>query len=274
MLQLFPNLSQCVSRVCDLLGERDTWKVVSHNVTYVSGVFRPKEVEPSVTRVWCHHRASSFTAVTRPQLLFFATFFFLRISTVFPCAYFPPSWSPLLLGGGVGVCWLLCVYRFFFFFYEWDVLFTPCAISVPCADDEHIKCDHTTSSSVISLPLIGWGSPLVVKSLHLQGGCQCVCLVGGLVEDTQSSYVSGYACGFDCSGPFLRKLIKHPVALWGREKCSFSFSKYCHRAASAESNCCCSFPAFTCVWHKWSHMKHHDQRGSTVLLSLKTHTKE
>lgn len=53
----------------------------------------------------------------------------------------------------------------------------------------------------------------VVKSLHLQGGCKCVCLVGGLVEDTQSSCVSAYACGSDCRGPFLRKLIKHPVTL-------------------------------------------------------------
>lgn len=97
----------------------------------------------------CSHTSAATFLLLQFRPFFLSCVFF----RVFLCACFPPSLSLLLLGRGVGVRWLFLFYRFFF--YEWDVLFTPSAISVLCADDEHIKCDHTTSSSVISLPLIG-----------------------------------------------------------------------------------------------------------------------
>lgn len=159
-----------------------------------------------------------------------ASFFFLAsplcvlcISSAFPCKYSPPSLSPLLLGRGVGVRWLLCVCRFSFFLWMRCVVYSLCYFCTVRWWWTHKVWPHHflhchLASSWLAVALLS-----VVKSLHLQGGCKCACLVGGLVEDTQSSCVFAYACGSDCRGPFLRKLIKHPVTMWERGKKRYVF---------------------------------------------------
>lgn len=127
MLQLFPYLSACASRVCDLLGNRHTWKLASHNVTSAFWCFpthRSGRVGDGV--VMSSSSVRLRYSHTSPQLLFFffcrfvfrrPPFSVLRISAAFPCAFFLLSWAPLLLGSGVGVRWLVFAFFFSLFFF-------------------------------------------------------------------------------------------------------------------------------------------------------------
>lgn len=109
----------------NLSSKCENWKVVSHPVTWVSGVFQTEEVELAVTRMWCHHQAVYLVSHAISLCLPFFTLvsvFFLCLFLHFclsVCASVCPHYSPclylLLLHCRVGVC---------FFFYEWDVLFT------------------------------------------------------------------------------------------------------------------------------------------------------
>lgn len=245
MLALFPYLSVCVCLLC----------------VWLCGEQRHLEsgVSQCDVRLWCFPSQrsgtvgdggvmSSSSVLLRCSHTSAATFFFS------PLCSSPAPWClayfycvsvcifPSILISFVARRWSrrsLAVVRlsFFPFFFMNEMCCLLPVLFLYRALMMNTKCDHTTSSSVISLPLIGWGSPLSGK-LFASSRWMLVCLVGGLAEDTQSLCVSAYACGFDWSGPFLRKLIKHPATLWGREKCSFSFLKDCHRAASAGSNCC------------------------------------
>lgn len=149
ILQLFPYLSVCASRVCVTYWGTETLGKWCLTMWRTSLVF-------SDPKKWNRRWRGCDVIIERPPSLqshvrsyfFFCHFFFspapwclAYFYSVSVCIF------PSILISFVARRWSrrsLAVVRlsFFLFFYEWDVLFTPCAISVPCADDEHKVWPH------------------------------------------------------------------------------------------------------------------------------------
>lgn len=144
-----------------------------------------------MTRAWCHHQVFIWIQTAAPHL---TPHFFFQLS-LHPSLYFHLSLK-LYQYVYQSMCLFLSatslhvtpirhlgdVFLFFNFFYEWAVLFTLCQ-SYFCqrSDDEHIQCDHSTSSSFTFYPLIGWASLLNGKGFEVAHVvyfwvCVCVCL--------------------------------------------------------------------------------------------------